>query len=206
MNHPFLDIEAARVKWSKGGSSVTVIAPGSSRLSALQGARDSLDINLSDVAEHKLQEQELSVCADIVNTIQRIAPSVCPGDYNSSTRRSSRSTPSGHRGASPAVHSALMAGGARTTATSIGGSSTGRDNRKALPRGLKDQIVGGDVASSRANDNTENIENDSVGPITRHKLRKVSHGKANKWMRPQVSPEKNDMRSVLDKKFGQLRY
>ena len=81
----------------------------------------------------------------------------------------------------------------------------GASSRKILPRGLKDQIQGGDAVGPAAEyGNNENVEN--AGPATRHKLQKVSQSKANKWVRPHITPEKNDMRSVLDKKFGQLRY
>lgn len=210
LSHPFLDLEAARERWSSTQSQ--------DRLATLTGAQNVIDVCLGDIAENKLLETELKVCSEIVKTINKVAPaavsSAAPPTVASnevaiggSTRRSSRSgsTPLGsRRGASPSIGRTgdprLSGGGART-AVALFGATAG--TRKILPRGLKDQILGSTEVGEALMSRDENEEN--VGPFTRHKLQKVEQSKANKWIKAYNSPEKNDMRSILDKKFGQLR-
>lgn len=180
MNHPFLDLDAARLRWGS-----TVPESNSDRLKVLTDIQQSLT---SHLAETKLNDAEFKACCDIIQTVQKLLPAAAPDVPTPLPRRSSRSTPLGHRGASPSV-----ASNSRTAAvTMLGGPS-----RKILPRGLKDQIQSVET-------NNENIEN--AGPAVRYKLRTLAQSTANKWVRPHLTPEKNDMRSVLDKKFGQLRY
>jgi hypothetical protein len=62
---------------------------------------------------------------------------------------------------------------------------------KLMPRNLMDQIQkqstpGGTHIPSNA------------------RLNKGSQ-RENKWMKPKVSPEKSDMRSILEKRFGEIR-
>ncbi len=63
-----------------------------------------------------------------------------------------------------------------------------------LPRGLRDQIQGGNILSGESNV-------DEIRPAAR--LHKVSSD--NKWMKPRKAVEHNDMRSILEKKFGEIR-
>lgn len=187
LHHAFLDLEAARELW--GMSRHSPIAT-STRITALSDIHASLTSHMSGDA---LKEDEAKVCSDIVSTIQRALPAPV-AEMASAPRRSSRSTPLNHRGASPSVVSS-----SHTAAAMMSGAS-----RKILPRGLKDQIVGSSAVGAIAGTNNENVENAGTG--FRHKLRNASQSTANKWVRPRLTPEKNDMRSVLDKKFGQLRY
>jgi hypothetical protein len=138
------------------------------------------------------------------------------------TRRASRSTPLGHHrggGASPAVvgngsaatAAALYAAGAGlgAGAGAGAGAGTGAGAKRIMPSGLKDQILGADAGAERrprvSSGGTQREEGEEgVGPITRHRLQKVEQSKANKWVKKD-SP-KNDMRSVLDKRFGDMRY
>ena len=100
-----------------------------------------------------------------------------PSFPSTAIRRSSRSSAGLSRGKSPSVSAAV-----------------GEKSQKVLPRGLRDQIQGGNVDAGDSNA-------DELRPASR--LQKVSSD--NKWMKPRKAVERNDMRSILEKKFGEIR-
>jgi hypothetical protein len=107
------------------------------------------------------------------NNIENVVPSF----PSTAVRRSSRSSTGLNRGKSPSISAAAL-----------------EKTQKVLPRGLRDQIQGGNILSGESNV-------DEIRPAAR--LHKVSSD--NKWMKPRKAVEHNDMRSILEKKFGEIR-
>ncbi len=118
---------------------------------------------------------------DTERTVATSIAAIVPAE--TSARRSSRSSSIGQRGKSPSVGIP-----ASCTSTVLADKNLNiASNRMVLPRSLKDQI--------QINNDTE------LAPSAR--LQNVATSKANKWRKG--TPEKNDMRSVLEKRFGQIR-